>query len=248
MPKTSFIFIVNELHVREHDDGGPEPRYTKETQDWLPPQKKSGFWPQKFGTIYRFKDGVITRANGYGWNPVPIVANADDTVPYASGFVVKDNGDGTFKKLDYYNSASMMYCNNFLKFMAARGDVTARDIFEMEDEWLPLMFDHNPNHVSYLRTAGQHKHLAAPGHKDWLKQLLPVAYDYNTDIRRHKPVPKSGGLTGDLPLIIGLVAFSCMTPEELDKVLREQRSWRNGRWHKHDYDRDRKSALSCCCC
>lgn len=239
MTKTSFIFVVNEIFVREPDDGGPEPRYTEESRDWLPPKEKGGFSEQKAGIIYRCKNGQITKANGYGWNPRPIATTADP-VPYAGGFVVKDNGDGRFTPLVYYNSASMMFCGNFLKFMAARGDVTARDIVRMEDDWWPLMFDHHANYVSYLRTAGQHKQLAAPGHSEWLKSLLPKAYDYDVDNREGRAIPKSGGLAGDLPLIIGLVAFSC-SPGKLDSVLREAKSWRGDRWIKHAFPRDRKS-------
>ena len=74
--------------------------------------------------------------------------------------------------------------------------------------WRPLCFHHvrmGTTHFaySYVSANGDRQHIAAPGSRHWMPQLLPRVYDYQTGSQRIQ-----AGLVGSLPLLIALAAFS----------------------------------------
>lgn len=89
-----------------------------------------------------------------------------------------------------------------------------------EDDWVSMSFGHLENLVSYAGRRREHWRLCVERNdQDWARLMLPDAYtaQASTENGDH------GGLVGDLPLLIGLVALS--VPEEqveemLAKVMR----------------------------
>lgn len=208
-PSTSFLFSINELPINDDpNQGGRVPR-VNENGRWVPPIYSNGFWPQVPGHMFRWKDGVITWAEGYQW--------------YNGG----GWGPGSIP-LTPYRTTSMFWCNEWTQFLTANGDVTTRDIATAlfpDNRWYPLSFDHN-DALSRVDSAFEHQHLAGTG-DNWIGPLGLRSYSNNN---RH--APQSTGLAGNLSTVIGLIAFSCRA-DELVAVLLNDRAWRRNEWRGH---------------
>ena len=108
--------------------------------------------------------------------------------------------------------------------------------------WKPLYFQHvqignTQRFYSAVSATGDRQHIAAPGSRHWMPQLLPRIYDHQSGS------PKiQAGLVGSLPLLLALAAFSA-PPNVLAGVLTTCVS--PGSWRPHDfaYPAGRK----CCC-
>lgn len=208
-PATSFLFVVNELPINDDTgQGGTIPRYDEHGR-WLPPIYRAGFLPQVPGYIFRWRDGLITWAegyqyyNGYGWGPRNV-------------------------QLTPYRTTSMFWCNNHTQFLTADGDVSTRDIATSDwplNRWYPLTFDHIGT-LSRVGHAFEHSDLAGTG-ANWIGPL---------GLASHNPRrgPQATGLAGNLSTVLGLIAFSCQANDLYD-VLVNDRAWRhNGEWRGHN--------------
>lgn len=74
-----------------------------------------------------------------------------------------------------------------------------------QDDWVSMSFNHHDNHVSYVSRRMQNWRLCVKrSDQDWATLILPDPYmaQHTTDNPHH------GGLIGDLPLLIGLVALA----------------------------------------
>lgn len=82
--------------------------------------------------------------------------------------------------------------------------------------------------------------LAAPAAPHWIPIFLPCVYDYRPVLgstgRPTEQPPRSGGLIGSLPLLIGLAAFSAH-PTDLVSTLTQ--CIRPNRWISHLYQSGR---------
>jgi len=215
-PSISFLFSVNELPINdEPDQGGLVPR-VDDNGRLLPPLYSNGFWPQVPGHMFRWKDGVITRAEGYQWY----------------------NGDGWAPgniPLTLYRATSMFWCNEWTQFLTADGDVSTRDIATSlfpNNRWYPLTFDHD-GALSRVDSAYEHQHFAGTG-DNWIG---PLGLRSHSNNNRH--VPQSTGLAGNLSTVIGLIAFSCRA-DELVTVLLNDRAWRRNEWRGHNREHGRE--------
>ena len=223
-PSRSFLFIVNELPTNDDPDvaGSVPPRIWD--QRYYPPEVAQGFLPQIPGHVYRWKDGVVTFAPGYVW-----FAQQVGNPPYAQGTIYANSIDGGIWP-SYYRAATVFFCNHFAKFYTTRGDASTRDISAPEtgpeDMWQPLLFLHE-NNVSFVQHTGEEEFLAVR-HASWIEQLFSNTY------RRHsRGGPVEGGLAGLLPIVIALIAFSCLDRDELYHALITDRAWRGHRWVPH---------------
>ena len=100
--------------------------------------------------------------------------------------------------------------------------------------WRPLTFDHkrigNTQHTySALTPLGNRQHIAAPGSRHWMPQLLPRVYDYQPQPGTQRV---NAGLIGSLPLLFALAAFSA-PPSQLTGVL--ETCIRPGVWQAHQF-------------
>jgi hypothetical protein len=226
--QTSFLFIVNGLPTNDDPEveGSVEAQYV--SHRWRPPNVSQGFFAQQPGFVYRWRDGAVTYAEEYVWESRRVGNYANGTIRDSTGTVWPE----------YYNAATVFFCNHFDKFIAARGDVGTREIElspDPEDWWHPLFFHHRDN-TSIVDHAGEHDFLAVRT-ATWIDQLLPNTY------RRHSTHGSNqGGLAGLLPIIISLIAFSCTDRNELHRVLTEDQSWRGHRWHPHSRPHGREYA------
>lgn len=98
--------------------------------------------------------------------------------------------------------------------------------------WRPLVFCHlrignTQRTYSAVLANGDRQHIAAPGSRHWMPQLLPWVYDYQNGSPRIQ-----AGLVGSIPLLIALAAFSA-PPTALTAVLTN--CLLPGQWQPHQY-------------
>ena len=203
-PPVSFLFVVNELPANEDFP----PRSDADGR-WLPPIYGAGFSPQVPGHVYRWSNGVITAAPGYQWYE-------------GSGWSPSNT------QLVTYRVNTVFYCNQWYHFFAAEGDASAWDIANSpfpNNRWYALSFRHHGG-LSRIDLFGSQQTLAGSG-AGWLNQLGLSAYD-NLD----PTAPQAAGLTGNLAILVALIAFSCRY-QDLNTVLLNDRAWRNYQWRSH---------------
>ncbi|KAG9236535.1 hypothetical protein BJ875DRAFT_222616 [Amylocarpus encephaloides] len=227
---TSFLFIVNELETNDNPEheGSVETRFVDGR--WRPPIVSLGFFAQAPGRVFRWYNGTVYDASEYRWN-----ASHYDTPEKADGAIYKRTISGAAEWPVYYRAATVFYCNRFDLFFTARGDASARDIVNgpPEDAWHPLTF-HHCNRISQVDHVGAHEHLYVR-EADWINQLLPNSY------RRETATSHSGGLAGNLAILISLVAFSCANDDDLYYVLVNDQSWAGHQWRRHNGQSGRTS-------
>jgi len=138
---------------------------------WQPPYTIRGFSAQQLGHVYRWKDGVVSRAEGYQWTSRPIGNPA-----YANGTVFGMDGKDPIWPT-YFRASTVFYCNHFDKFFTVPGDAGTREMStsdNAEDWWHPLSFFHDSG-ISYVDHAGNQEYLAVRS-ASWIDQLLPHVY------------------------------------------------------------------------
>jgi len=122
-----------------------------------------------------------------------------------------------------FSTFSMFYSQPY-GFRVLRGDATAPD----DDEtWLPLMFEHDIGRGSsgVCNVGHGHAMLCHRPQTVWLNMLLPSPY-----FGPPTQDPMRGGLRGELPVFLALIAFS-MKPREISQVLPQM--VQNGIWAVH---------------
>ena len=128
-------------------------------------------------------------------------------------------------------------------FLAVPFDAGSRNVSD-GDGWHELGFTHDtglapPGVVySYFEIHGDHYHLAAPGSAPWIGELFPEQYHCEPQPRQ---TVSSTALTGELTLVLAVIAFSCRE-DQLDYVLRH--CWRQGQWEPHGLPHGREFAGS----
>ncbi|KAE9364447.1 hypothetical protein N431DRAFT_355435 [Stipitochalara longipes BDJ] len=132
----SFLFVVNRQDLNENPDQGgiPPDQSIDQSGRWSPPVYAAGFGQQSAGTIYRWRDGQVSRAT--------------DT---ASSIGLRP-----------WKSVTMFYCNPFNQFVVTEGDVRSRNLPDCpppQDRWYPLGF-HHIDTVSHLDFAAEYTYLA----------------------------------------------------------------------------------------
>ncbi|RMZ68152.1 hypothetical protein GMOD_00004353 [Pyrenophora seminiperda CCB06] len=118
-------------------------------------------------------------------------------------------------------SAFSTYFKDGHGFWVLRGDATSPPA---EESWHCLRFNHSPDYSSSLTNVGTHSALQCHNSTHfWHRMLLPDIY--------HGPgYAGYGGLTGDLPIFLSLLAFS-MPPKQLQHWLPV--SMENSKWQGH---------------
>ncbi|CZR56496.1 uncharacterized protein PAC_06384 [Phialocephala subalpina] len=208
-PPPSFLFSINTLPVNDEPSEGGEPPRVNENGRWYPPIRRNGFGPQIPGEqLYRWAEGGK-------------ISLADDCQLYEGMWWSRDS-----VPLAEYRASTMFYCSDFTQFLVATGDASMRHMDEAEDphnRWWPLTFRHDGS-LSQVEEVGQEQNLAGTG--PWVNALGLRSY------RNRRTSASSGGLAGNVAVIIGLIAFSCKS-EDLRTVLLTDRAWHRGRWRGH---------------
>jgi hypothetical protein len=128
-------------------------------------------------------------------------------------------------------------------------DQDSEDAPEGEDEgWHLLSFDYEDeddvqqSYSSHVTNAGEHDRLRTQRpNQTWPKMLLPMHYHAPESSRTKDEHHQYGGLTGELPLLLALIAFS-VDPNYVHQVL--QACFQNERWMTHGVDHVRKYSTS----
>lgn len=109
-----------------------------------------------------------------------------------------------------------------------------------EATWHPLRFEHSPiNYSSYLTPAGTESILRVQRtDQQWPRMLLPDIY--HTSVRSE--TSSYGGLTGELPIFLALIAFST-SKDWLPNVL--PIVFVGGAWTTHEYQLPRMFTIPC---
>lgn len=97
-----------------------------------------------------------------------------------------------------------------------------RDL-NFRDDWVSMSFNHRPNSVSYAGRRCEHWRLCTEREdQNWARQILPDLYMAQDQTYNQQ----EGGLIGDLPLLIGLIALA-VSDSKVSTVLPQvmQRSW-----------------------
>jgi hypothetical protein len=148
----------------------------------------------------------------YRWKDSGTVSTAADCHYYEGEWLSKNAAP-----LAVYRKATMFYCDPFNQFTTATGDASTRDMNKEQfpdDRWYPLTFRHSGT-LSRVDVAGEEQYLAVNGSR-WIDHLGLSSY-----ANQNESSPDSGGLSGNLALIIALVAFTCR-PREFDEILRTE--------------------------
>ncbi|EAQ82949.1 hypothetical protein CHGG_10767 [Chaetomium globosum CBS 148.51] len=67
----SFLFVVNELQVDYEPASPQEQPLTDQWLNMMPPQHAGAYVGEIVGTVFRYRDGVMSPAHGYVWNTRP---------------------------------------------------------------------------------------------------------------------------------------------------------------------------------
>ena len=178
--------------------------------------------------------GISPRYDSVGhWSP-PL---------YAAGFGERRQGDlyrwdgGVISQastpnggVGLYRAVTMCYCNPFYQFVVADGDASVGGwvdpaVNEPQIRWCPISYRHH-DAVSYLDFAGEHDYMAGRE----ARHIHPLGLDSYQN--RDTNAPRSGGLAGNLAMLVGLVAFSCRG-RDLERVLVDDRAWYRYNWAGH---------------
>lgn len=141
---------------------------------------------------------------------------------------------------------------------AAKGDAIARKIGDGDDDtqdevtddeeapggedegWHRLSFDHDDEQTysSHITNAGQNTRLRTQRpDQTWPKMLLPESYHAPEASRTSAQYTQYGGLTGELPLFLALIAFS-VPPAHVEWVFKN--CFQSAIWRAHSGDHIRE--------
>ncbi|KAG6006951.1 hypothetical protein E4U21_006570 [Claviceps maximensis] len=241
-PPISFIFVVNELVVN-YD--GPETRHIGMPKDdwhnYLPPLRREQYAAEIPSEVMRFQDGSVTRASSeyvtYSWVRQDNVSEG--------GIVAQPVAQPAFFATPY-KRASVFACNPLLPIIVAEDDVLLRP----DAHYHALHFLHSrPSAISQASYQFDHppsvalpplisrqgpplKYIAGSG-ASWIPSLVP--YTYANPYRANQ----SGGLGGELGILLGLMAFHSVRPSEIGRTVNEvflgQPGERSGLWKDYHW-------------
>ena len=188
----NFIFRIDALFPTDPSLGSQRPG-----DPWRPPD----IWNQyrcSPGNFYRWNNGVVTLV------PPAQVAWLNQGQQFHTDYTC-----------DYlYRTATIFYQYDAQRFLAVEFDAQRDNVRSHPPGWHPIGFHYDPQPLvqnstySHIHVVGDRPCLLAPGNPAWNHQLFPDTYHYDV---HHGPNPplNSAGVTGQLPLLLALAAFSC---------------------------------------
>ncbi|PNP49659.1 hypothetical protein THARTR1_09670 [Trichoderma harzianum] len=237
----SFLFVINELKVKKDDT-------YHEGDSWynrIPPSNPNGYGGETPGRVMRYRHGRVTAAPGYEWY-------REDTneSPRPPGYVLMYNPDGspmytedgTRRYATVYKQLAVFSCNPFLPIVVVNGDPLSAESLSRS----PLQFHYPPHQEgishavhpeSYMQYGLGPRKYVAGANPSWMPSLVPAIYS-----NPFNPGP-STGLAGELPIILGLMAFSESTSLEgaVNRTFLgagvHRGLWRDGQWHRTEAPR-----------
>lgn len=214
--RLSFLFVVNEL--RPIFDPYAE-NYSDQWGNILPPSSPLNYGEETVGAVYRYADGLVTPAEGYRWH------RPDNGV---QGYIAYDvqTEDGNSMRPTHYKTQTAFACSPLLPLLVVGTDPSATStIFrsacpcgrfdrstsaedgEASMLWSLLHFYHPSaplRGVSQASLGSTGTAFVAGRDASWIQALIPRPF-HNS--RQDTTMPQAVGLSGELPLVIALMAF-----------------------------------------
>lgn len=197
--QTSFLFVVNRLCVRLDENLlNGDPWYNR-----VPPTQPSGFNGEIPSYVMRYQNGQVTTAHGYGWWRGDFSETA-----WPPGHIYRADANGQLQCAERYKELAVFSCNPLLPIVVDNGDPLSTNAALDRS---PLLFFHPPSQPGVSQAVHPDSPMG-PGpapckyvagtNPSWIPSLVPKTYrnPYNA-------VP-SAGLAGELPIVLGLMAFS----------------------------------------
>ncbi|KAL7945371.1 hypothetical protein V8C42DRAFT_55721 [Trichoderma barbatum] len=233
----SFLFVINELTVRDDDSW----HIGDEWYNLLPPTEPNHFTGENPGIVMRYQNGQVVEAPGYEWSRGAFNGNE-----WPPGHVLMYNSDGSPMLADVetqqcaamYKQLAVFSCNPHLPIAVLNGDPLSASSLPRT----PLLFFHPPSQQGRSqavhpdspmeRGPGPCKYVAGAS-PSWMPGLVPTTFQnpYNLD--------PSDGLAGELPIVLGLMAFTESTTVHREAVTRtflgydgHLGKWRDGQWYR----------------
>lgn len=147
---------------------------------------------------------------------------------FCNGQQIYESPTGLPPGSQFYRNCSMYYGAGVGIWVMTRDATTLTS--EDWESWRLLTFDHNAHdYSSYLTNAGQSSTLCVQrSDQRWPQLLLPDIYRTERRIEG----AQYGGLTGELPIFLGLVALSTSRTYVAGAI---RQSFQNGAWYVHQY-------------
>ena len=225
------------------------------TDQWgnpLPPTDPIGYGPETPGDVFRYSDGSVSIAEGYSWG-----RPGSGQPGYIYSIV-----HGT---PDHYKTQTVFACSPLLPLIVTGTDpsvnmtyfrsVSNYDISALADVgddgstsgWSMLHFRHPPEvelrAVSQAALGSSGRLYVVGRAPSWIPSLVP---DQFSNTRREHNIPQSVGLSGELPLVIALMAFWDDKNNRPGDVFRRG-LWQDRRWNsRHPAAGCERFYHSCC--
>ncbi|KAK5993899.1 hypothetical protein PT974_07337 [Cladobotryum mycophilum] len=241
-PSPGFLFVVNELvldYEQAHANGHAV------MDDWfntVPPSHFTGYGDEIPSYVMRYRDGEVTVATNYQWYRAPPIPN----YPREEGRLLLCGSELPDGYIIKYKAFAVFSCNPLLPIVVADGDPLTQCNLRQH----PLLFFHpqNPSLRGISQAVTEDSLMENPSgggvvkfvagrEPSWIPALVPETYR-NPELNPEPP--QSVGLAGELPIVIGLMAFSepgdvrsrqnCVHEIFLGTGHHRGR-WRGGRWH-----------------
>ncbi|KAK4226050.1 hypothetical protein QBC38DRAFT_529693 [Podospora fimiseda] len=239
---TSFLFIVNELQINLEPNraAGSDPSVPRDQwTNTMPPQLATAYTSETIGTVFRYTNGIITPAQNYAWyrpvwNRTPgRIVRLDPNTNTINGYPIPyDNQWGP-------STQTIFSCSPHLPIIVSETDATLGTAFmrrycpcdrHYEGNYIPwnvLHFEPGGEGsscpgVSFVNATAAGYTFVMGKDPSWMPSLVPMSYRNS----RSGEIPESRGLSGQLPTVIGLMAFQGQ-PEHVDNV------FLNGKWHEN---------------
>ncbi|TRX89437.1 hypothetical protein FHL15_009606 [Xylaria flabelliformis] len=194
----TFLFVVNSLSVRK--DAEPL------TDQWgarMPPECALDYEAEGQGAVWRYRDGVIERAQGYDWDRDYEVHPVTGLMP--EGCINLIDRDGVRWPMPEYKKFTVFNCWGPLPCVYVRGDVLSMLIgpYGNGDCWRFMSFErHDHSGVTRIAEAGNAQTVVGRN-PSWMPSLVPEMF---RSLDRN--APPSEGLSGELGVILGQMALT----------------------------------------
>ncbi|KAH6969388.1 hypothetical protein DER45DRAFT_49468 [Fusarium avenaceum] len=227
-PNTSFLFMVNKLLINRPD--------TDLYHHHVPPRFPSQYDGEVPSKVMRYYNGEVTEAADFYW--YRDAENSGRLAKLDSQRNCMMDQFGQYRYAVEYKSFGVAACNPLLPIM-----VVAQDPLTSETAYWELLRIFHPPTIPGLSQAvtinsnmgeggGPVPYIAGRS-PSWMPSLLPSTYR-----SPNRNPPRSLGLGGELPIVLGLMAL--YAPQDtnntsIDNVfLGHNRVWRHGVWNSNE--------------
>ncbi|KAI3316970.1 hypothetical protein HD806DRAFT_551252 [Xylariaceae sp. AK1471] len=214
----TFLFVVNQIELN--------PNAPPTVDFWgtaIPPDNPSHYAGEYPGTVFRYTNGWVQQAHGYEWVRDGGIDPATNLRP--AGRIVWNHENGAQYPMDEYSTFTVFNCWRPLPVVYVETDPMSTPIgaFGAGLRWNLMSFD-SPDHTGITRIAAAGGSQIISGRSpSWAPSLVP-------DMFRNPfgNLPRSAGLAGALPVIIGQMALT-HPPGQTDVPFINQ-VWQHRRW------------------